>query len=111
MKDKNTVRWDEIPVEKKEKTSRWIERYERDDPLDFRGFFRRRFYCPDCKNGQSFGELDYCPMCGSYMGLDDSEAFVSLKDVIEVLDHSMTTEKTIRSVAALPATFRAARHD
>lgn len=46
-----------------EKTGHWTEKYnETDEPL-----FRRRWYCSECGEWQTYGRPKYCPMCGARM--------------------------------------------
>lgn len=41
----------------------WTERYDEDG----NPFFRRKFYCSECGDWQTYGKTDYCPACGAKM--------------------------------------------
>ena len=53
--------------------ARWIEKiYEYSAP-DYDPLFRRRFYCSECGEWQSYGETAYCPHCGAKMDKEADE--------------------------------------
>ena len=41
----------------------WTERYVADAPV----FFRKRWYCSNCGDWNTYGMPDYCPDCGAKM--------------------------------------------
>jgi len=46
---------------------KWEERHIDDADI----FFKRRFYCDQCGNWNTFGKCDFCPCCGADMRGDD----------------------------------------
>lgn len=53
-----------------EKLGLWDFRIVDDDPFDQSGLFRRRYYCPNCGDWQTYGATKYCPNCGANMSTD-----------------------------------------
>lgn len=49
-----------------EKTGHWTEVNIPDESP----YFRRRWYCSNCGDWQTYGEPKFCPMCGARMEVD-----------------------------------------
>lgn len=48
-------------------TGTWIEKKVEDDEHDPYRLFKRRFYCSECGEWQTYGMTSYCPFCGKPM--------------------------------------------
>jgi rRNA maturation endonuclease Nob1 len=49
-------------VESVNRTGHWEENVDNSRRWD-----RRRFYCSECGNWQTYGKTDFCPSCGAKM--------------------------------------------